>query len=166
LPITIGSAVCHISKSRITDFIVPVQKFQKRDTRIAFTFFRDPQRQSNPGISAFLQLGRLSAWQSRVPHTLTMTLSVWAMSTESLYHELTLPKPAPASVVVAAVTAQIGTALLIKTLAVVGNRNSFEGDRNKLRPLTEAAQRESSKLAEAAEDDVTGAPDRKRTAVR
>jgi hypothetical protein len=41
----------------------------------------------------------------------------------------------------------MGIALLIKTLAVVGNRNSFEGDRDKLKTLTEAAQRESSKLA-------------------
>jgi hypothetical protein len=59
----------------------------------------------------------------------------------------------------------MGIALLIKTLAVVGNRNSFEGDRDKLKTLTEAAQRESSKLAEVAEDDVTGAPERKRSEV-
>src|ERR1700686_4094984 len=94
-----------------------------------------------------------------------MTVSVWATSVESLYQELTLAKPAPASVVAAAVTARMGIALLIKTLAVVGNRNSFEGDRDKLKTLTEAAQRESSKLAEVAEDVVTGAPERKRSEV-
>ena len=94
-----------------------------------------------------------------------MTVSVWAMSVESLYQELTLPKPAPASIVAAAVTARMGIALLIKTLAVVGSRNSFEGDRDQLKTLTEAAQRESSKLAEVAEDDVTGAPERKRSEV-
>jgi formiminotetrahydrofolate cyclodeaminase len=108
-------------------------------------------------------LRRLS--NSRVDHTLSMAVSVWATSVESLYQELTLPKPAPASVVAAAVTARMGIALLIKTLAVVGNRNSFEGEREKLKTLTEAAQRESSKLAEAAEDDVTGAPERKRSEV-
>src|ERR1017187_1433491 len=106
-----------------------------------------------------------SAWQSVVGHTRRMTGSVWATPVESLYQELTLPKPAPASVVAAAVTARMGIALLIKTLAVVGNRNSFEGERDKLKTLTEAAQRESSKLAEAAEDDVTGAPERKRSEV-
>ena len=94
-----------------------------------------------------------------------MTGSVWATPVESLYQELTLPKPAPASVVAAAVTARMGIALLIKTLAVVGNRNSFEGDRDKLKILTEAARRESSKLVEVAEDDVTGAPERKRSEV-
>lgn len=90
-----------------------------------------------------------------------MTVSVWATPVETLYQELMLPKPAPASVVAAAVTARMGIALLIKTLAVVGNRKSFDGDRNKLKTLTEAAQRESAKLAEAADDDVTGAPERK-----
>jgi hypothetical protein len=30
---TIGSAVCHISKPRITDFTFQVQEFEKRDTR-------------------------------------------------------------------------------------------------------------------------------------
>jgi hypothetical protein len=84
---------------------------------------------------------------------------------ESLYQELTLPKPAPASVVAAAETARMGIALLIKTLSVVGNRDIFEGDRDKLKTLTEAAQRESSKLAEVAEDDVTGTSDRKRSVV-
>jgi formiminotetrahydrofolate cyclodeaminase len=87
--------------------------------------------------------------------------SVWPTPVGDLYEEMTLPKPAPASVVAAAVTARMGIALMIKTLAVVANRESFEGDRNKLKSLTEAAQRESSKLAEAAEDDVTGAPERK-----
>jgi hypothetical protein len=29
---TIGSAVCHISKPRITDFTFQVQEFEKRDT--------------------------------------------------------------------------------------------------------------------------------------
>ena len=41
-------------------------------------------------------------------HTRRMTGSVWAMPVESLYQELTLPKPAPASVVAAAVTARMG----------------------------------------------------------
>jgi len=90
-----------------------------------------------------------------------MTGTVWAMPVESLYQELTLPKPAPASVVAAAVTARMGIALLIKTLAIVGNRDSFDGDRDQLKTLTEAAQRESAKLVEVAQDDVTGAPERK-----
>ena len=94
-----------------------------------------------------------------------MTDSVWATPVESLYRKLTLPKPAPASVVAAAVTARMGIALLIKALAVAGNRRNFEGNREKLKTLTEAAQRESSKLAAVAEDDVTGAPERKRSEV-
>jgi formiminotetrahydrofolate cyclodeaminase len=98
-------------------------------------------------------------------HTRRMADSVWSIPVESLYQGLTLPKPAPASVVAAAVTARMAIALLIKTLAIVGNRDSFEGDRDKLATLTEAAQRESLKLAEVAEDDVTGAPERKRSEV-
>ncbi len=94
-----------------------------------------------------------------------MSEPVWAMPVESLYQELTQPKPAPASVVAAAVTARMGIALLIKTLAIVGNRDSFDGDRDQLKTLIEAAQRESAKLVEVAEDDVTGAPDRKRSEV-
>src|SRR3569832_2270867 len=94
-----------------------------------------------------------------------MSISVWASTVESLYEEMTLPKPVPASVVAAAVAARMGIALLIKTLAVVGNRESYEGDRNKLKVLIEAAQRESAKLAEVAEDDVTGTPERKRSEV-
>jgi hypothetical protein len=116
-----------------------------------------------PSDSAFsFAEGRL---RRHLRHTRRMTGSVWATPVESLYQELTLPKPAPASVVAAAVTARMGIALLIKTLAVVGNRNSFEGDRDKLKILTEAAQRESSKLVEVAEDDVTGGPERKRSEV-
>jgi formiminotetrahydrofolate cyclodeaminase len=94
-----------------------------------------------------------------------MSGSVWATTVESLYQELTLPKPAPASVVAAAVTARMGIALLIKTLAIVGNRDSFDGDRDRLKTLTEAAQRESAKLTAVAEDDVSGAPERKRSEV-
>ena len=94
-------------------------------------------------------------------HTQRMTVSVWATPVETLYQELMLPKPDPASVVAAAVTARMGIALLIKTLAVVGNRKSFDGDRDKLKTVTEAAQRESEKLAKAADDDVTGAPERR-----
>jgi len=94
-----------------------------------------------------------------------MNGSVWTTPVEDLYQEMTLPKPAPASVVAAAVTARLGIALLIKTLAVVGKRDSFDGDRDKLKTLTEAAQRESGKLLEVAQDDVTGAPDRKRSEV-
>jgi formiminotetrahydrofolate cyclodeaminase len=103
--------------------------------------------------------------RNRTEIGVTSSGSVWTTSVESLYQQLTLPKPAPASVVAAAVTGRMAIALLIKTLAVAGNRSSFEGDRNKLKTLTEAAQRESSKLAEVAEDDVTGEPERKRSEV-
>ena len=94
-----------------------------------------------------------------------MSVPVWASTVEALYQEMALPKPTPASVVAAAVAARMGIALLLKTLAVVGHRESFEGDRNKLKVLAEAAQRESAKLAEVAEDDVTGTPERKRSEV-
>src|ERR1700759_1753495 len=94
-----------------------------------------------------------------------MSVNVWAMSVESLCDEVSLPKPAPASVVAAAVTARMGITLLINALAVVAHRDSFEGDRNKIKTITEAAQRESAKLIEVAEDDVTGAPERKRSEV-
>ncbi|MEI9813741.1 MAG: hypothetical protein WDO18_14320 [Acidobacteriota bacterium] len=100
-----------------------------------------------------------------VGHTRSMAVSVSAMTVESLCQELALPQPAPASVVAAALTARMGIALLIKALAVVGNRSSFDGDRDKLKVLTEGADRESAKLAEVAEDDVSGSPERKRSEV-
>ncbi len=91
--------------------------------------------------------------------------SIWNESTESLYRDLAEPKPAPAGVTAAAVSARLGMALLIKGLEIVGKRKTFAGDREKLRKLIETARRESAKLAEAADEDIVADADHRRSAV-
>ena len=88
-----------------------------------------------------------------------MTDSIWNESLESLYQNLEAAKPAPAGVTAAAVSARLGLGLLIKTLEVVRKRKNFSGDGIRVRAVLDAARRESSKLAEAADDDITAMPD-------
>jgi formiminotetrahydrofolate cyclodeaminase len=94
-----------------------------------------------------------------------VTHSIWNESLESLYRDLAAPKPAPAAVTAAAVSARLGLALLIKTLEIVGRRRSFSGDAEKVRALIDAARAESEKLAEAAGEDITADPERRRSEV-
>jgi formiminotetrahydrofolate cyclodeaminase len=79
-----------------------------------------------------------------------------------LYEGLAAAKPAPAGVTAAAVSARFGMALLIKTLEISGKRKDFAGDGDAVRAWITAARRYSEILAEAANDDIVGAPERKR----
>ncbi len=94
-----------------------------------------------------------------------MNHSIWNESLESLYQDLEAAKPTPAGVTAAAVSARLGLGLLIKTLEVVRKRKSFSGDADKVRAALDAARRESAKLAEAADEDITADAARKRSAV-
>jgi formiminotetrahydrofolate cyclodeaminase len=91
--------------------------------------------------------------------------SIWSEPAEALYRDLAAPKPAPAGVTAAAVCARLGIALLIKVLEIAGKRKNFAGDPKKLRELIEAAQRESAKLAEAADEDILADREQRRSAV-
>lgn len=91
--------------------------------------------------------------------------SIWTGSLETLYRDLAAPKPAPAGVTAAAVSARLGMALLIKVLEIVGRRKSFAGNASELRAWIESAQRESTRLAEAADEDITADAERRRAAV-
>jgi formiminotetrahydrofolate cyclodeaminase len=88
--------------------------------------------------------------------------SIWSEPIESLYAGLAAAKPAPAGVTAAAVSARFGMALLIKTLEITGRRRDFAGDAVALGGWLTAAQRYSAILAEAANDDIVGAAERKR----
>jgi len=94
-----------------------------------------------------------------------MNDSIWSQSLESLYRDLAAPQPAPAGVVAAAVSARFGLALLIKTLEITGNRKGFAGDRSRLDAWVETARRESNTLKQAADDDISGEPARKRSEI-
>lgn len=56
----------------------------------------------------------------------------------------------------------MGLALLIKTLQVILKRKSFTGDRTELAAWIESAQEHSAVLTQAADDDTTAGPDRRR----
>jgi formiminotetrahydrofolate cyclodeaminase len=90
-----------------------------------------------------------------------MKSSIWEESLGAFYRELAEPTPAPAAVTASAVSARLGLALLIKTLRVVERRKSFAGDRQRLSAMIEAALEESAALARAADEDITGEPERK-----
>jgi formiminotetrahydrofolate cyclodeaminase len=98
-------------------------------------------------------------------HTQDVSHSIWNESLESLSQGLEAAKPAPAGVTAAAVSARLGLGLLIKTLELVRKRKSFSGDADKVRTLIEAARRESAKLAEAADEDITADAARRRSEV-
>lgn len=88
--------------------------------------------------------------------------TIWEAPLESLYEGLAAPKPAPAGVTAAAVSARFGMALLIKALEIAVKRRDFSGDAVAVRSWIEAALKEADALAEAANEDIAGAPELKR----
>jgi formiminotetrahydrofolate cyclodeaminase len=83
---------------------------------------------------------------------------IWDESLESLYAGLAAAKPAPAGVTAAAVSARFGLALLIKTLEITARRDGSP----QLRLWIDTARREADVLAEASNNDIVAAPERKR----
>ena len=88
--------------------------------------------------------------------------SIWTATLESLYEGLAAAKFAPAGVTAAAVSARFGLALLIKALGITLRRKDFTGDAETLHAWLRAARRYAEILAEAANDDIAGAPERTR----
>ena|SRR5271170_4102623 len=88
--------------------------------------------------------------------------TIWTESLESLYEALAAPKFAPAGVTAAAVSARFGLALLIKALGITLRRKDFTGEAETLHGWLRAARRYAEILAEAANDDIGAAPERKR----
>ncbi|HEY1756691.1 MAG TPA: cyclodeaminase/cyclohydrolase family protein [Bryobacteraceae bacterium] len=82
--------------------------------------------------------------------------SIWTEPLETLYVGLAAAKPSPAGVTAAAVSARLGMGLLIKTLEITARRDEA------VRGLIEAARGYSAILAEAADEDISGSPERKR----
>jgi formiminotetrahydrofolate cyclodeaminase len=83
---------------------------------------------------------------------------IWDESLESLYAGLAAAKPAPAGVTAVAVSARFGLALLIKVLEITARRDGSQH----LRLWIEKARKEADVLAEAANNDIAAAPERKR----
>ena len=73
-----------------------------------------------------------------------MPRSIWSESLGAFSDAVAATRPAPAGVAAAAVAAELGMSLLIKTLAITGGH----GD------LLEAARREAAHLCGAADDDI------------
>lgn len=84
--------------------------------------------------------------------------TIWDESLESLYAGLATAKPAPAGVTAAAVSARFGLALLIKVLEITARRDGSQ----QLRLWIERSREEADILAEASNDDIVAAPERKR----
>lgn len=89
-------------------------------------------------------------------------MSLWTQPLESLYEGLAAAKTAPAGVTAAAVSARFGMALLIKALEITVKRRDFSGDAAALRLWIDVARKEADALAEAANEDIAGAAERKR----
>ncbi|MBZ5636305.1 MAG: cyclodeaminase/cyclohydrolase family protein [Acidobacteriia bacterium] len=73
-----------------------------------------------------------------------MPRSIWSQSLASFSDSVAATRPAPAGVAAAAVAAELGISLLIKTIAITGGNNE----------LLDAARRESAHLRGAADDDI------------
>ncbi|HSP69089.1 MAG TPA: cyclodeaminase/cyclohydrolase family protein [Bryobacteraceae bacterium] len=73
-----------------------------------------------------------------------MPRSIWSESLASFSDAVAATRPAPAGVAAAAVTAELGISLLIKTLAITGGHDD----------LLTAARRESAHLRGAADQDI------------
>jgi formiminotetrahydrofolate cyclodeaminase len=73
-----------------------------------------------------------------------MPRSIWSDSVAAFSDSVAATRPAPAGVAAAAVAAELGISLLIKTLAITGGRSD----------LLDAARRESAHLRGAADEDI------------
>jgi len=73
-----------------------------------------------------------------------MSRSIWSESLASFSDSVGATRPAPAGVAAAAVAAELGISLLIKTLAITGGQDE----------LLNAARRERAQLRGAADDDI------------
>lgn len=68
--------------------------------------------------------------------------------------QLATRESVPAGVSLAAISASLALSLLMKVLEITRNRRNFQGDPQKIEALLSAAQTESTKLADLADQDV------------
>jgi len=73
-----------------------------------------------------------------------MPRSIWSESLTAFSDSVSATRPAPAGVAAAAVSAELGMSLFIKTLAITGGQGE----------LLEAARRQAAHLRGAADDDI------------
>src|SRR5579862_5089340 len=78
-----------------------------------------------------------------------MDNSIWSGSLDSFQRDLSAAQPAPAAVAAAAVTADLGIALLIKSVTITGKR----------RDLVDTARLLSAHLKHAADEDIAAVRD-------
>ena len=73
---------------------------------------------------------------------------------EDFRRQLATRESVPAGVSLAALSASLALSLLIKVLEITRNRRTFQGDPKQIEELLSAAQLESTRLAELADQDV------------
>ncbi len=152
-------------KGAPTGFVVPVRDI-RASVGAGFLYPLLGTMSTMPGLSTQSGLLRNRYRPGDGTHRRALVKSIWPTiweaPLESLYEGLASAKPSPAGVTAAAVSARLGLALLIKTLEITVNRRGFTGEAAKLRLWINNARRYSEILAEAANDDIAAAPERKR----
>lgn len=83
-----------------------------------------------------------------------MAASIWSDTLTGFREKVAGMDPVPAGVAVAAVTASLALALLIKVIEITRGRKVFAGDPKQAEALIEGARRESIRLADLADEDV------------
>lgn len=80
--------------------------------------------------------------------------SIWSATLTGFREKVGGMDPVPAGVAVAAVTASLAMALLVKVVEITRGRKKFGGDARQAEALIEAARRESTRLAALADEDI------------
>jgi len=81
-------------------------------------------------------------------------MALWNCTLDDFRRQLATRESVPAGVSLAAISASLALSLLIKVLEITRNRRTFQGDPKKIEALLTAAQTESTKLADLADQDV------------
>ncbi|HLK48258.1 MAG TPA: cyclodeaminase/cyclohydrolase family protein [Bryobacteraceae bacterium] len=82
-----------------------------------------------------------------------MPASLWRLSLEEFREKVASDDSTVAAVSTAAVSAACALNLIVMVLDVIGKRKDFQGDRQRLQALAEAAREESGRLARYADED-------------
>ena len=84
-----------------------------------------------------------------------MDYSIWDNTLDRFWEDVVSSEPTPASVTIAASSAAMAFALLIKILRIGSRRKDFIGDPEQLVALMESARKETKCVMDAADHDVT-----------
>ena len=82
-----------------------------------------------------------------------MPPSLWNSNLEEFREKAASTDPSIAAVAVSTVSAACALGLVVMVLEVIGQRKGFQGDRQRLEALAEAAREESDRLARYADED-------------